>query len=266
MRLMKSILRIGTALSAVCLSAFVCSAAAFAAGTVDPHIAVNAADGETLSVHVAVNEYATDGVVTVSYDPEVLSIASDDVTVTERVAMHSANVARPGTLKLSFIIDDADKTGDIAVLQFTVLKSSSDTGLGLSSQVYDVNENILEEEDVELYIEKEPDKDPSDPEGPGGGTNRPVISTTAAGGTEPPQTSAPATTTGGSDNSGNPDNSGGTAGQPSSSNGSNGNDVTPGKDLIPDTGNAGPVALGIGTAVSLCGVAIGIVAYRRRKH
>lgn len=251
MRQKKSILRIGTALFMACLLTFAWSTAAFAAGTNGADVRNStsylkivpsdySADGETLNVHVAINEAATDGVFTVSYDPEVLSITSDDITVTELPAVHSANVTRPGTLKLAFIAGDTHDTGDIAVLHFTVLKANEDAGLVLSGEVYNEDDNMLGEGNMTLY----PDEKPSNPTYP---------STSAPADTEPQQTSAPEITGSLNDVDIEPE-------QTSASD--NIND----KDQIPDTGNVGPIALGITAIVSLCSAVICTVAYRRSKR
>ena len=254
MRQMKFILRIGTALFMACLLACVCSIAAFAVGTNGADAGTTvlhtfivpgkySKDGKALTVHVAINGTATDGLLTVSYDPEVLSITSDDITVTELTDMHSVNVVRPGTLKISFIAGDTHDAGDVAVLDFTVLDLNAETELVLSADVYDEDENMLGEGDLKLYTEDQP----STP------TGSPSPSTSTSAESEPQQTSAQET----ADGSGDASNGDGQA------SGSENNDKD---DLTPDTGNAGPVALGIVTIVSLSGMAVCTVAYRRSKH
>lgn len=161
MRQMKPILRIGTALLMSCLMAGACSLAAFAEDTaVRTQVTVVPADysgsGNTLTVHVAVNEIATDGVLTVAYDPSVLSIAVDNVTVTELAAMHSANVTQPGELKIGFLADETQDTGDIAVLSFNVLKADEKTTLTLTAEVYGENEELLGDK-VTLYAVETPE-------------------------------------------------------------------------------------------------------------
>lgn len=263
MRQMKSILRRGTALFMACLLACACSVTAFAAGmngadagTVMPHMTIipgdYSDDEETLTVHVAVNEVATDGVLTVTYDPTVLSIVPDDVTVTELAAMYSTNVTQPGELKIGFIIDETQDTGDIAILHFTVLKANAETGLELSAEVFDEEENVLEADDFDLY--------PEETTAPEITTTPEAAATTPAETTTSSDTTAPDTTTdGGAVQTTAPD----VVEEPDQTSAP---ENTDGKDESPDTGNAAPLALGIGAMVSVCGLAVCTVARRRSKH
>ena len=168
MRQMKPILRIGTALLISCLAAGACSLTAFAenAGNTDTTVQSRltvvpsdySEDGKTLTIHVTVNETATDGVLTVTYDPTALSISNDDIDVTELAAMHSANVTQPGELKIGFLAAESQDSGDMAILSFDVLKADAETMLTLTSEVYGENEELITD-DITLYAVKNSEKD-----------------------------------------------------------------------------------------------------------
>lgn len=261
MRLMKSILRMGTALFTACLLACACSVTAFAEAidnadhgsvrlntTVSPRSSSEGA--ETLLVHVAISEIATDGMLTLSYDPTVLSLKDEDIEITELAAVYSINneLSSEGILKIGFIVDETLDSGDIAILTFTVLNADADPKLDLTPEVYGEDENLLDEDDSAVYTE-EPGNTPK-PNPPTTTTTTSNTSTTPAESSKSSESSSGTAVTPGSD-------------KPLQTTASNGAD---GGDSAPNTGYAGPLAMGIGAAVSLCGIAACTAAYRRKKH
>ena len=67
---------------------------------------------ETLAVPVKTDGTAMDGLVVLTYDPEVLEVSAEEVDPAG-VDMYSANVTEDGTLKISRIAGDAPKAGTL---------------------------------------------------------------------------------------------------------------------------------------------------------
>ena len=95
----------------------------------------NTADGGSLSVPVMSNGTATDGVLTLSYDPTVLSVTVDNVETTQQVVKYAANVVEEGTLMISFITDKQE-VGPLFNVTFDVKKQGAKTGLSLSGEAF----------------------------------------------------------------------------------------------------------------------------------
>ena len=91
------------------------------------------ADGSLL-VPIFTDGTATDGIVTLTYNPEVLSVTPEDLEVTELTVMHAASLVKPGELKISWIADTTE--GTLMFVHFTVKKISVDTGLRLTGQAF----------------------------------------------------------------------------------------------------------------------------------
>ena len=93
------------------------------------------ADGGSLSVPVMSDGTATDGLLTLSYDPTVLSVTADNVKQTQQVVKYAANVVEEGTLMISFITDKQE-VGPLFNVTFDVKKQGAKTGLSLSGEAF----------------------------------------------------------------------------------------------------------------------------------
>lgn len=99
--------------------------------------AVNSTGGDpTLAVPVLWDGTATDGLLTITYDPAVLSVTEDDVAVSENTAMHSTNADQPGTLKISWIAAENGTAGTLLTVNFAVLKANADGKVRLSGEAF----------------------------------------------------------------------------------------------------------------------------------
>lgn len=83
------------------------------------------AEDGTLKVSVQSNGEITDGLIEITYDPEVLSIEESDIVPDEQVAMYSVNLEED-TVKIAYLAENAMEQGDFMTLNF---KMSSETKL-----------------------------------------------------------------------------------------------------------------------------------------
>ncbi|MCD8119130.1 MAG: hypothetical protein LUE29_06590 [Lachnospiraceae bacterium] len=136
---------------AMALSLILClslSVPAFAAESADTagdavYLAVDAT-GEELAVELIAATEITDGLVTITYDPTVVSLGEADYTVSGKVTMHSVNASEEGTVKISWISADA-VTGTLFTFDFSKAEGaeiSADT-FGVSGTATDEDGNTL---------------------------------------------------------------------------------------------------------------------------
>lgn len=121
--------------------------AAFAAGdTLNVWMDETAKTGSesNLSVSVTGDGKTTDGLLTLTYDPQALSVTAEDVQAGALAEMYSANVTQPGTLKISYIAAQGGEQGKLFDVKFTVLKQGADSGLFLYGDAFDGNEGALQ--------------------------------------------------------------------------------------------------------------------------
>ena len=90
----------------------------------------------TLAVPVLWDGLATDGLVTITYDPAVLSLAEDDVALTKNTAMHSFNGIQSGTVKVSWIAAEDGEAGTLFTVNFDVKKQNADSKLRLTGEAF----------------------------------------------------------------------------------------------------------------------------------
>lgn len=80
----------------------------------------NTVSGSELMVPVLTNGSATDGLITLTYDPAILSLEEADVIQGNSVEMYSVNVLEEGTIKISYLCPKASKTEVLFTLKFDV--------------------------------------------------------------------------------------------------------------------------------------------------
>lgn len=128
------------ALLAAVLLVMLMTGAALAAGESSLNVWIDTVNstggGPTLAVPVLWDGTATDGLLTITYDPAALSVTEDDVAVSENTAMHSTNADQPGTLKISWIAAKNGTAGTLLTVNFTVLKPNADGKVLLSGEAF----------------------------------------------------------------------------------------------------------------------------------
>ncbi len=97
---------------------------------------VPSGDEETLVVPIHTDGQATDGLVTIVYDPSALTVTEAGVVFTSATAMYSANAADSGELKISWIAGDGHQAGILANVTFTVEQKNAPSGLRITGEAH----------------------------------------------------------------------------------------------------------------------------------
>lgn len=92
------------------------------------------AAGEKLSATIETDGAVTDGLVTLTYNQNLFDITESDIRKTEGILMYSVNASEDGTLRISFIADEAvtATVGTLFYLDFTAEEDVTAEALGQS--------------------------------------------------------------------------------------------------------------------------------------
>ena len=116
---MKAVNKLLRLLALVLIMSMMLATVAFAAETGKVWISVTESDAETVAV-IVTDTTVTDGLVKVTYDPEVLTYK--DVKVNSQyVAMHSVNAEEPGTVLIAWVAPEAFEADGSALTLIEVL-------------------------------------------------------------------------------------------------------------------------------------------------
>ena len=150
------------------------------------------AGSEGVSESIHTDGAATDGMLTVKYDPAVLAVTADDVTAV-LAAKWSANATEEGTLLIAWVAPSTAGEGDLFTINFTA-KGEGDTGLDLSGDANGADGNALTVGN-EITAEPEPTEEPTPTEEPEPTEEPGEPTPTAPAGTQgPAATKAPSET------------------------------------------------------------------------
>lgn len=119
----------------------------------------------TLEVPIQSDGSVTDGVLEITYDPKVLSIDEAAIELGEQVDMYSVNITE-GTVKISYLAEEAIPAGDFITLDFQALEEVSPdeakealtgmTGTNYDQEGKEVSAGIVDE------VQEEPGDGPND--------------------------------------------------------------------------------------------------------
>lgn len=151
--------RIGVVILTVCIAAMMMTTAF--AETLTEEIWLDASGDTdvngTLKATVETNANTTDGLITISYDADKLSITEDDVEKSSGIVMWAVNVVTPGTLKISFIAEEPTEPGTLFSLNFTAKTSVSEDEL---AEVFDMSGEYVNTAEGEAVFVKKQQEDP----------------------------------------------------------------------------------------------------------
>lgn len=153
--------RIGVVILTVCIAAMTMTTAF--AETLTEEVWLDASGDTdvngTLTATVETNANTTDGLITVSYDADKLSITEDDVEKSDGIVMWAVNVVTPGTLKISFIAEEPTESGTLFSLNFTAKASVSEDEL---AELLDMSGEYVNTTGGEAaFVKKQQEADPT---------------------------------------------------------------------------------------------------------
>lgn len=115
-------------------------------------------ENKNLSVSIETNGKATDGVISIGYKSSIIDCTEDDVKINESVVdMYSVNVI-DGSVRISFLAEDAIEAGTFAEVVFNVVDENADeetlkSAITFLGEIYDADgESVL----VKTVEEEEP--------------------------------------------------------------------------------------------------------------
>ena len=171
-----------------------------------------------VSASIETNGKATDGLITISYDSAVVACTEADVQIAESVDMYSVNVT-DGSVKISFLAENAPETGTIAEIVFTAADENADketleSAISFTGEAYDAKGDTVlvrtkEDEPTGTDAPSETDEPtgtdaPSETDEPTGtdapsGTDEPTGTDAPSGTDAPAETPDPGNNAGGGD-------------------------------------------------------------------
>lgn len=101
------------------------------------------------TVSVETDGEAADGLLTITYDPSIVSCTEDSVVFGEKVKMHSVNAEERGVLKISYLAAGAIPEGELLTVNFELQPETSgkvnmkNAGIGLTGEAHDADGKAL---------------------------------------------------------------------------------------------------------------------------
>lgn len=134
----------------------------------------NSGSGDTLSVEIRTLGSAVNGLLELTYDPQVLSVSDTSVKLSSKLTMSSVNVPQAGRLLISFLADKMNYDEVLATVSFTVLKKGAATGIDLTGTAYNasgrgnLSVGVYEPVVTPPHVDDEPDEPdvPDEPDEP----------------------------------------------------------------------------------------------------
>lgn len=125
-----------------------------------------------LEIEVQTNGKTTDGLLHITYNPEIVSCGEEQVTFAEGVDVYSVYVVEPGSLKIAYLSEDVVEEGSFIYMKFSYIKeggNTKDPELNMTGEVHDASGKDLTagvKEMPDTEPEEKPDKKPEvKPEG-----------------------------------------------------------------------------------------------------
>lgn len=100
-------------------------------------------NGTELVVSVESNGKTTDGLLTITYNPEVLTCTEDDVQFASSVDMHSVNLTDEGTIKIAYLAEQPVAEGTFITVNFAVNSEYSEGDVQLEGEAFDKDGTAL---------------------------------------------------------------------------------------------------------------------------
>ncbi|MFQ9510681.1 MAG: hypothetical protein ACLRZ7_07195 [Lachnospiraceae bacterium] len=100
-------------------------------------------NGTELVVSVESNGKTTDGLLTITYNPEVLTCTEEDVQFSSSVDMHSVNLTDEGTIKVAYLAEQPVAEGTFITVNFAVKSEYSEGDVQLEGEAFDKDGTAL---------------------------------------------------------------------------------------------------------------------------